>query len=543
VQFNDDGEKTFTDEDLIRIWDAESGDLKLQIEGNHHLRDFAFSGDSNRILIGGSFVTNHELDVWDIETGETSFINKPKQQITSTAFHPTENQLATGTYQGTIVAWDPDDGRELFILGTPNRRSGDGRVTGVEYSPDGKRIASGAGDGAVVLSEFKPNGTQTLLGKHDATVYRLRFSPDGKYLASAGHDRQIKIWNTETGELTRTLRSHPLGYRALKFGETPDRLMVVAMDGTVQVLNPMAPVGFTPIHAGGYDPGGAAISPDGRIVAAAAGGGASLWDLRSGEFVAKLEARGTSIAFSPRGGRVAMGTGTGEDPKGGGTVSICDTESGKRIQVLRGHDGSIGDVVYSGDGSRLASISHDRTARLWDAESGEHLLTAEVGSPNSVALSADGRRLAASARGSGAAIWNDAGEVLYRFECEGVLQGIQFSPDGRRLAAVASSQQASELHVWEIASQELLVRVPVARSYVFDACFSPDGKRIATCGAAKTVTIWDAERGLELLSLKGHLDSVYSVEFSADGEHLVTSDYGMRIRVWKSRQPPSEQSP
>ena len=50
------------------------------------------------------------------------------------------------------------------------------------------------------------------LGGHDDAVYAIACSPDGQWLATAGYDRQIHIWELDTGTLQRTLigpqRSH-----------------------------------------------------------------------------------------------------------------------------------------------------------------------------------------------------------------------------------------------------------------------------------------------------------------------------------------------
>jgi WD40 repeat protein len=50
---------------------------------------------------------------------------------------------------------------------------------------------------------------------------------------------------------------------------------------------------------------------------------------------------------------------------------IYDTESGQRLHLLQGHQNTAECVVFSPDGRRLGTGSHDRTVRIWDASTGE----------------------------------------------------------------------------------------------------------------------------------------------------------------------------
>jgi WD40 repeat protein len=55
------------------------------------------------------------------------------------------------------------------------------------------------------------------------------------------------------------------------------------------------------------------------------------------------------------------------------TARIWDAESGKEIAVLKGHDGSVYGSAFSGDGKRVVTASTDKTARIWDAENGKEI--------------------------------------------------------------------------------------------------------------------------------------------------------------------------
>ena len=69
------------------------------------------------------------------------------------------------------------------------------------------------------------------------------------------------------------------------------------------------------------------------------------------------------------------------------------------------------------------------------------------------------------------------------------------------------------------------------------ASFSPDGKRIVTCGRDRTVKIWDSVTGMDLLSLQSTVDTQMYAAFNPNGKTLVTSGLDGRIRLWDPEAP------
>ena len=65
-------------------------------------------------------------------------------------------------------------------------------VYNVEFSPDGKYIATVSGNTACIWDTG--TGKQIFALNHDDQVNNVEFSPDGKYIATASNDKTVKLW-------------------------------------------------------------------------------------------------------------------------------------------------------------------------------------------------------------------------------------------------------------------------------------------------------------------------------------------------------------
>ena len=245
-----------------------------------------------------------------------------------------------------------------------------------------------------------------------------------------------------------------------------------------------------------------------------------------------------SIAFSPDGARIVTGAPVywlqRSEPESNNdyAAKVWDAKSGQELLTLKGHSYNVHSVAFSPDDRRIATSSADG-AKVWDAKSGQELLTLSVEAyvaTKSVAFSPDGRRIVTGNTDATAKIW-DARSGQQLLTLKGHFYGVNsvaFSPDGARIVTGGADATAK---VWDAKSGKELVTLKGHSDNVNSVAFSSDGRRIVTGSYDHTGKVWDAHNGKELLTLKGHTDNVNSVAFSPDGMRIVTSSAD-GAKVW-----------
>ena len=234
------------------------------------------------------------------------------------------------------------------------------------------------------------------------------------------------------------------------------------------------------------------------------------------------QGRVTSVVFSPDGSNLAT---SGDD----GTAQIWDT-NGKQLAKLKGYEGRVTSVVFSPDGSKLAIGGDDGTAQIWDTN-GKQLaeLKGYEGRVTSIVFSPDGSKLATNGADGTARIWDTTGRQLAALKGhQGEVWSVAFSPDGSKLTTSGDNGTA---RIWDITGKPLaeLKHQGIVTSIVF----SSDGSKLATSSNDGTAQIWDPN-GKQLSVLKGHQGVVWSVVFSSDGSKLATSGDDGTVRIWNS---------
>jgi dipeptidyl aminopeptidase/acylaminoacyl peptidase len=188
---------------------------------------------------------------------------------------------------------------------------------------------------------------------------------------------------------------------------------------------------------------------------------------------------------------------------------------------------------FSPDGQRVVTASYDRTARVWDARTGQPVtepLRHERG-VWSAQFSPDGQLVLTTSYEKEARVWDarTGQPVTERLRHEGWVLSAQFSPDGQRVVTASSDNTA---RVWDARTGQPLTEPLRHEGEVSSAQFSPDGQRVVTASADKTARVWDAPTGQPVTEPLRHEGWVLSAQFSPDGQRVVTASRDETARVW-----------
>lgn len=352
-----------------------------------------------------------------------------KDCVLGVDFTPDGKTLASTTNDGRVKLWNVARRECIAMLDEPADVTWPGNVA---ISPDSKTLATGrrshytsSRNFPVKLWDVATGKNTAILSGHTDFIEGVAFSPDGKTLASGCHS-EIKLWDVATRTNTATLE------------DPKPRTDSVPLKPGVERTYP----GFAPLTS-------MTFSRDGKLLAAGyRGTKIKLWDLPSGKKTATFSVQGVrvkSVQFAPN------------------------------------------------DKVLVAGYERDNTFRLWDIATGKNTRTIEgyITQVRSPAVTDDGKTVALTA------------------------------PD-----------DDSTINLWDLSTGKKTAALAGHTAVLYCLAFSPDGKTLASAGNDKLIKLWDLASGKNIATLTGHLAEILSIAFSPDGKILASGSEDHTVKLW-----------
>jgi WD40 repeat protein/transposase-like protein len=526
---------------VVRVWNSHSGEEFWECAGGANFVSFSPDG---RLLACGGAASESTVRVWDWRKDEcvACFEGHARySEVQSVDFSPNGELIASaaGKYhpnrpegENAVRVWDWAGNRP--VAPPLVHRAG---VSSVAFSPDGNTVASGSSDGILHIWNWAVGTELCALEDHSDWVSAVAWSGDGSRLVSASADRTIRVWDIGGRRQFSCHRGHDGDVFCASFSPDGRRIVSGSEDGTVRIWDAASRAKLARLrgHTGIIDE--VVFSRDGRkIVSTARDSTVRLWDACTGDQLNCLRGHTSflyCVGISPDGTRLAFLR------PGGDAISVWDSNQGAELFALQGldlesHSLHVNYLEYSPDGERIVAGTRDGLVRLWDSTNGTLIATLSKhdGEVNSVAFSEDTKLIVSGSEDETVRIWDAAtGAELSCLSCSDAKRPsrsqqavrVAFAKDGSRILAQSYD---GTMRIWDAASKDLVETAPRGhRSWSVETS-SPQRQWIAEDTGVETLI-----RSMESIEPTGWFPATFpyrpivsdcsgSVFAAANGSHL-----------------------
>ena len=331
--------------------------------------------------------------------------------------------------------------------------SGGDELTECEKILDAMQYFQVSPENSIVVAHSRSNGYQIskidswqLIGRkvpQNSWRNALSISGDGKMLAIPHNHDRISVVELETGKAIKTVMRP-------KKTDWLDAGVIFSPDGELLAItsnNSQSPDGveiwdfknerLVMAFDGGI-PGGSGLiwTKDSRFLIGYSGDSSRYWDTLEKKGIPLLSLGTTSVSVAPSQEEAVFGLRTQI------YAHVVTLATGKLARPRLNHEAVVETVLYSPDGTLIATGSRDRTARLWDAATGKPLgePLRHTGTVTHLVFSPDGSRLATGTEDGCMQLWDVKSglPLTARFKEPTSICGLAFLKDGAQLLSGCS---------------------------------------------------------------------------------------------------------
>ncbi|MEQ8788945.1 MAG: caspase family protein [Pirellulaceae bacterium] len=498
--------------------------------------DVRFSPDGSLLVTAADSGT---VRIWDAETGELRhgpFLHP--DGVAAAELAPDGRSLLTSTFSATQL-WRIDEAGEP-VLGPWQH---DALYAAASLGAAGRRVAA-IGEGKAAVYDATTGEAIEPSIEDGNRVVQAEFAPLGNRLVIASDDGSARVWDLRESRWVSP-RLHAPGVPERRHGKLvrrfvgfrPDGRVVFTACGDVRLWDSRSGEAVCPPIPGGG--GIVAFSPAGPYVVTVEGNRAMLWELPLVEPLRLTDgqARHWRDAKLSRYGRYVLARNDRFDRVKRilqGEVLVWNVESGRVIGPPLSHDGPITFADFSADEELIVTAVGDEgqgEARVWRTASGEPVTPALVHPAKvvQVALSRSGEWLATSCDDECVRLWSVGdGELVGKVELPHAPRFVAFDAAGERLITACGSEHpsAGEARVWAVPSLSPLTAPMTHTGYVISEVIHDGAGRLVTLSDRREnfsfhyaeAQLWDLATGERLTE---PLRRGEETRFTADGEFVL----------------------